>query len=94
MSKVRVISERKVIEKELDIEYPFYLYFQDEMTEEYHKVGEKFTIIVEINFFGGHIKVENTRMLEEHIIKNNLTKKEHFLEFWEEVLGELKKEVE
>ena len=28
--KVKVISDRKIIEKELDLEYPYHLYFQDE----------------------------------------------------------------
>ena len=80
--KVKVISDRKIIEKELDLEYPYHLYFQDEdcLNDELHRVCEKHTIIVKNGIHYNTIERVVTRMQDEYIILNNLTTVEHFFE--------------
>ena len=85
--KVKVISDRKIIEKELDLEYPYHLYFQDEdcLNDELHRVCEKYTIIVKNGIHYNTIERVVTRMQDEYIILNNLTTEEHFFECYDNV---------
>lgn len=85
--KVKVISDRKIIEKELDLEYPYHLYFQDEycLNDELHRVCEKYTIIVKNGIHYNTIEIVVTRMQDEYIIQNNLTTEEHFFECYDNV---------
>lgn len=85
--KVKVISDRKIIEKELDLEYPYHLYFQDEycLNDELHRVCEKYTIIVKNGIHYNTIERVVTRMQDEYIIQNNLTTEEHFFECYDNV---------
>ena len=85
--KVTVISDRKIIEKELDIDYPYHLYFQDEycLNDELHRVCEEYTIIVKNGIHYNSIERVVTRMQDEYIIQNNLTTEEHFFEYYDNV---------
>lgn len=82
--KVKVISERKVIEKELDIEYPYYLYFQDEycLNDELQMVDKEFSIIVNCGMSHNSIKVKQSIIHDAYVLENNLTTKEHFFEIY------------
>jgi len=90
---VNVISERILIEKQLDINYPFYLYFQDEycMNDELHKVDENFTIIVKCGIIENSIQKKQTYIQDEYFVLNNMTTKEHFIEIYNIVNDEFKK---
>ena len=85
--KVKVISDRNIIEKELDLEYPYHLYFQDEdcLNDELQRVCEKYTIIVKNGVHYNSIERVVTRMQDEYIIQNNLTTEEHFFECYDNV---------
>ena len=85
--KVKVISDRKIIEKELDLEYPYHLYFQDEdsLNDELHRVCEKYTIIVKNGIYHNSIEMVMTRIQDEYIIENNLTTEEHFFDRYDDV---------
>lgn len=89
--KVKVISDRKVIEKELDLEYPYHLYFQDEdcLNDELHRVCEKYTIIVKNGIHHNTIERFVTRTQDEYIVQNNLTTEEHFFEYFDNVLNNI-----
>lgn len=92
---MKVISDKKIIEKEIDLEYPYYLYFQDEycLNDELHKVNENKTIVVKNGINHNQIEVIETKKQYEYIINNNLTTKEHFLECYNNVLTEIQKEI-
>lgn len=85
--KVKVISDRKIIEKELDLEYPYHLYFQDEycLNDELHRVCERYTIIVKNGIHHNSIERVPTRTQDEYIVKNNITTEEHFFEYYDNV---------
>jgi len=85
--KVKVISDRKIIEKELDLEYPYNLYFQDEdcLNDELHRVCEQYTIIVKNGIHHNSIEIVPTRTQDEYIVKNNITTEEHFFEYYDNV---------
>jgi len=85
--KVKVISDRKIIEKELDLEYPYHLYFQDEdgLNDELHRVCEQYTIIVKNGIHHNLIERVPTRTQDEYIVKNNITTEEHFFEYYDNV---------
>ena len=90
MSKV-IISETKTIKKELELEYPIYLYFQDEnCNDELVMVNEKYSIKVKYEFYSLVIEKNKYFTLLEHYITNNLTTKEHFLEIYNEALQVIK----
>lgn len=83
---------REVTEKELDLEYPIYLYFQDEMcNDELVKVFPKYEIVVKYEVGGLKIEKRWHPFYEEHQILNNLTRKEHFEDSFEEALQDLVK---
>jgi hypothetical protein len=81
---------REVREKELDLEYPYYLYFQDEMcNDELIKVFPEYEIVVKYEV--GGLKIEKMRcpFYEEHQILNNLTTEEHFEQVFKEALDQI-----
>lgn len=83
---------REVTEKELDLEYPIYLYFQDEMcNDELVKVFPKYEIVVKYEVGGLKIEKRWYPFYEEHQILNNLTTKEHFEDSFGEALQDLVK---
>lgn len=89
MCKV-IAKEQTIVEKELDLEYPFYLYFQSELGEdELVKVYPKYKISVFFTIFGVKIEQEKHYGYSEHSIVNNLTSEEHFDDRFEEALQRL-----
>lgn len=86
------VKERVETEKELDLEYPYFLYFQSELGEdEVVKVYPKYKISVFFTIFGVEIKQEKHYGYAEHQILNNLTTEEHFDDSFEEALQHLVK---
>lgn len=83
-------KEYKRTEKELDIEYPFFLYTQNELADdELIKVYPEYKIVVSFNYFGVEIRQEyNNGYTEAHIL-NNLTTEEHFDDRFEEAIKHL-----
>jgi hypothetical protein len=71
----------KYITEEIEVEYPIYLYFQDEdaFSEEFHKITKDKHIVLNI---GGHkttLEVSPTRVIQEYLIdERNRTTEEHF----------------
>lgn len=89
--KVTVKEQVETI-KELDLEYPYFLYFQSELGEdEIIKVFDKYKISVFFTVFGVEIKQEKHYGYSEHQILNNLTTEEHFDDSFEEALQHLVK---
>ncbi len=85
-----IAKEHKIVEKEIDLEYPYFLYFQSELGEdEIVKVFEKYKISVFFTIFGVEIKQEKHYGYTEHQILNNLTSEEHFDDAFEEALQHL-----
>lgn len=81
---------RQVTEKELDLEYPYYLYFQDEMcNDELIKVFPKYEIAVKYEVGGLKIEKRWYPFYEEHQILNNLTTEEHFNDVFKEAVEQL-----
>ena len=77
-------------QKELDLEYPYYLYFQDEVcNDELIKVFPEYEIVVKYEV--GGMKIEKTwhPFYEEHQILNNLTTEEHFNKVFSESLEQI-----
>ena len=85
MSKVK-IQVHTVEQKEVDLEYPIYLYFQDENDfDELIKIDEKYQLRITWDIFGVEIKKTQNFKIEEHYL-NNLTNKEHFDMFYNDAL--------
>jgi hypothetical protein len=83
---------REITEKELDLEYPYYLYFQDELCQdELVKVYPKYQVIVKYDSFGFKIECNSNTFYEEYQIISNLTSEQHFDEVFEEALQQLVK---
>lgn len=86
MSKVKVI-ERSQVMKELDIEYPIYLYFQDDFYSEYKMVTEDSCIKVVYDVGECYIKQERwAQYLTEDEIKRNTSTEEDFREALNELV--------
>ncbi len=80
-------KEYKTIEKELDLEYPIYLYFQTELGEdEVVKVMPTYKISVFFNMLGTEIKKSYNSGYSENLIMNNLTTEKHFNESFDEAV--------
>ena len=78
---------RQVTEKELDLEYPYYLYFQDEMcNDELVKVFLNYEVVVKYEVGGLKIEKRWCPFYEEHQILNNLTTEEHFDKVFKEAV--------
>lgn len=90
MTKVKII-ERKITEVETEYNYPIYLYFQDEdCHDELVMVEEGFQLKVKHDYYGFSIVKGLGFSIEKHILENNLTTKEHFLEVLEDAISSLR----
>ena len=86
--KVKVVT-REVKETELDIEYPVYLYFQDEWCydELIAIIDERCKITVKEDTFGFNINYETKFIVEDHLLyEKNITTKEHFDHVYREAM--------
>lgn len=80
--------------KELDLEYPFYLYFQDELGyDELCKVFKDYEIIVKYEISGTKIETNKFHNYTEGQITNNLTSEQHFVETYMEAMQQFKEQV-
>ena len=87
-----IAKDHKTVEKELDLEYPVFLYFQSEAGEdELIKVYQKYNITVKFTNFGIIISNEKNYGYSENQILNNLTTEEHFNDAFEEALQNIVK---
>jgi len=86
-----LVKEQTTTYKELDLEYPFYLYFQSELGEdELIKVSSVYTISVFFTFFGAKIEQgKHYNNYTEYQILNNQTTEEHFNSVFKEALEQL-----
>ena len=92
-SKV-VVSEMKRVDKELEIEYPIYLYFQDEScNDELLMITKDYQIKVKYEYFSLVIEKSKSQFIYEHYITRNLTTKEHFLNVYNEALNTIAESV-
>ena len=89
--KVKVI-ERSSVEKEIDLEYPFYLYYQGDyaLTSEYIKVDEKRSLHVNYEATGISVSIKETKPYEIWEIENALIRKKDFDENLIYVLNQIK----
>lgn len=89
MSKVKITERLPCIIKEIDLEYPLYLYFQDtdEFLEEHVKVEENHAVIVKSEYFSCSITRQDHYEVLEHNIKHNLGDKKWFDEFYQDTLN-------
>lgn len=93
MTKVKVI-ERTISKKEIDLQYPVYLAFQDDnCLDQLIMVDERFKIIVKHNHFGITIEKTHNFCFEEQFLKH-LTTKEHFDEFYKKAIKSITDAVE
>lgn len=85
MSKVKIIK-RQNIDVQTDLDYPIYLYFQDEdCLDELVKVDEKYAIIVKYSHFGVTIEKTSVYHVEEYYL-DKITTREHFEDKLKEAL--------
>ena len=81
---------RQITEKELDLEYPYYLAFQDEMcNDELVKVFLNYEVVVKYEIGGLKVEKRWYPFYEEHQILNNLTSEEHFNDVFNEAVEQL-----
>lgn len=86
------VKEYITTEKEIDLEYPYFLAFQSELGEdEVVKVFETYKISVFFTIFGVEIKQEKHYGYTEYQILNNLTTEECFNDSFEEAVQHLVK---
>lgn len=89
MTKVK-INYTTTEQKEVDLEYPIYLYYQDELcNDELIKVDEKQRTIIKYDVFELSIKETSLYYLTEQDLKA-ITTKEHFDEVFNEALSQIK----
>ena len=92
MTKVK-LRETKVVETEAEIEYPIYLYFQDELCrDELIMINEKHQITIKYSNMALEIRKEKSYGIPEHYLKS-LTTKEHFDEVFNGALDSIVKYV-
>ncbi len=90
-NRVKII-ERKIVEVETEYDYPIYLYFQDENChDELVMVTEGYQLNVKHDYYGFSVVKGLGFPIEQHILENNLTTKEHFLEVYNEAINSLSK---
>lgn len=83
---------REITEKELDLEYPIYLSFQDELCyDTLVKLYLNYELVVSFDVFGVKIEKRQNPFYEEHQILNNLTTEEHFNNAFEEAVQQIVK---
>ena len=81
---------RNITEKELDLEYPIFLHFQDELCySTLVKLYLKYELVVTYNVFGVKIEKRQNPFYEEHQILNTLTTEEHFEDAFKEAVQQL-----
>ena len=88
MSKVKVVT-REVKEKELNLEYPIFLYFQDELCydELVAILDEKCKITVKYDTFGFIVTYEHKFWIDDGLInERNFTTKKHFNEVYKDAM--------
>ena len=91
--KVKVRKQETII-KEIDLEYPIYLYFQDEdCNDEIVMVNENMKVTVKFDIFGIEVTSSNFNIIEEYELKNQTTR-EHFMESYKEALKHFSKIIE
>jgi len=84
--KLKIIK-RDVKVVETDLEYPVYLYSQDELgNDELIMITDEFQIKVKYDYGSLFIEKSKSFPIEEHFIKNNLTSEEHFIGIYNEAL--------
>lgn len=88
--KVKV-KEQQFTEKEIDLEYPFYLYYQDSDKghEEFREVRERTTTTIKDGWHGSSIELSNTILYtEQEIYTNSINREEyeHVLEEFKSIL--------
>ena len=84
--KLKTIK-REITEIETELELPVFLYFQDELcNDELVMITDKYQLKVKYDYGSLVIEKGNLFPIEEHYIKNNLTTKEHFMEFYNEAI--------
>lgn len=84
-----IATELKRVEKELDLEYPYYLYYQNEdcISSEVIKVYPDCEIILRRDYMGMQIETKKHPQYAEYQILQNQTTEEHFNTEFEEILG-------
>lgn len=91
MTKVKIF-EHKIIEKTIDLEYPFYLYFQgDDNDDEIVKVEENYQISIKRSLCEVEIKRGSGFRIEEEFLNGKMTSKELFYEIMYEAIELIKK---
>lgn len=77
--KVKII-ERSSVEKEINLEYPFYLYYQGDycLSSEYVKVDEKKSLHINYEATGISVSVKDTKPYEMWEIENHLSRGKEF----------------
>lgn len=81
---------REISEKELDLEYPIFLYKQDELCQDtLIKLYPTYEVVVSYDIFGIKIEKRQNPFYEEYQILNNLTTQEHFDDEFEQALQTL-----
>lgn len=85
--KVKVRNTTTTIE-EIDLEYPIYLHFQDELCHDelVAVLNEQLTITVKYTTFGFKIKCDKLSYIDKHLVtERNLTTQEHFYEVYNSI---------
>lgn len=84
---------REITEKELDLEYPIFLYWQDELCyDTLVKLYPNYEIVVSFDVLGVKIEKRQNPFYEEQEILNSLTSEEHFDDSFEQALQQLVKD--
>lgn len=93
MSKVKVTNVKSEV-KDIELEYPIYLYFQDEGgNDEVVMLTEDYQITVKHDYSSLIIDKSNIDNWTEGCIRNNLTTKSHFLEVYREALKSIEDKI-
>ncbi len=82
------VFKRKSIEIKTDLEFPVYLYFQDELSNDtLIKVTEKEKITIKYGYGELSISVESNYFIEDwQVNKRNITTEKHFMDSYQEAL--------
>jgi hypothetical protein len=82
------VFKRQSIEIETDLEFPVYLYFQDELSNDtLIKITEKEKITIKYGYGELSISVESNYFIEDwQVNKINLTNEKHFIDSYQEAL--------
>ena len=88
MSKVKVVS-RGIVEKELDLEYPIFLYFQGEFWDDemVAVINENCKITIKHDISDLKVIYENKFVLDDYLVtERNITTRRHFEESYKEAM--------